>query len=181
MRQLAGRTLCMAILAGLGACGQAGDSPAADKSMAPADVGKAVSEMAFQFEPGKYRTTIDIAKFEMPGVPAQAAEQMKAMMTRKTSSEYCLSPEQAKRGMDVMKEQMGKGQCKFEKFDASGGTVESVFTCNSGQGMALKSTSRGTYDSTGSKVDVVADMSIPGGRSLHLEQTVTMVRIGDCA
>lgn len=84
------------------------------------------------------------------------------------------------KGIDVMKEQMGKGQCQFEKFDASGGKVETVFSCSPGAGMTLKAVSKGEYSATGSKVSVTSDMAVPGGKTIHVEQTITMERIGDC-
>lgn len=179
MRQITFPLLVVLAALALAGCGQSATDKAAEGGSS-ADPAKAAAEMAFQFQPGKYRTTVEFGKVEMPGMPPAMVEQMKAMMTRTTSSEYCVSPDQAAKGMDVMKEQMGKGQCQFEKFEARGGTVESVFSCQTGQGMNLRSASKGSYSKTGSQVAVTSDMTIPGGKSMHLEQTVTMERIGDC-
>lgn len=161
--------------AALAGCGQAATDTAPG-----GDPAKAAAEVAFQFQPGKYRTTIDFQKFDLPGMPAAQLEQMKAMMAKKSTSEYCVSPEQSGKGIEVMKEQMGKGQCQFEKFDASGGKVETVFSCSPGAGMTLKAVSKGEYSATGSKVNVTSDMAMPGGKTIHVEQTITMERIGDC-
>lgn len=179
MHKLFSRSIFVLATLALAACGQSG-SDGTGGTAASVDPAKAAAEIAFQFQPGKYRTTVDFGKVEIPGMPSAMAEQMKAMMTQKTSSDYCVSPEQAASGMEVMKEQMGKGQCQFEKFAASGGKVDSVFTCQTGQGMSLRSASQGTYSPTGSKVAVTSDMTIPGGKSMHIEQTVTMERIGEC-
>jgi Protein of unknown function (DUF3617) len=82
--------------------------------------------------------------------------------------------------VEAMKEQMGKGQCKFESFNARGGTIDSVFSCEAGPGTTMRATSQGTYTPTGSKVAAKVDLTGPGGKGMHLEQTMTMTRIGDC-
>jgi hypothetical protein len=162
----------------LAACGQSGsDGTAGGKS---ADPGKTAAEMVFQFQPGQYRTAIKIDKIEIPGMPAAAAAQMKGMMGKPIELEYCMSPEKAATGAEAMKENMAKGKCRFEKFEAKGGTVDSVMVCDS-DGMAIRTTSNGTYTPTGSVIKGSGDMAGPGGQKMHIEQTVTMERIGDCA
>ena len=62
----------------LAACGQSGsDSSEPVQTVEP---GKSAAEVAFQFQPGQYKTTIKIDKYEIPGVPAAALEQMKGVM-----------------------------------------------------------------------------------------------------
>jgi len=160
----------------LAACGKAG-SDGASQSANPA---KAVAEMAFQFQPGQYRTAVTIDKIEIPGMPPAALQQMKGMMGKATNVEYCISPEQAAKGMDVMKEHMAKGNCQFEKFEASGGTVDTVMVCQGGQGGSIRTTSHGSYTPTGSVIKGTGDLAGPGGRTMHIEETVKMERIGDC-
>jgi hypothetical protein len=164
----------------LAGCGQSAPEDKAANAGASGDPVKAAAEMAFRFEPGQYRTTVAIEKLEIPGMPAGMAGQMKAAMGKTTTSEHCITPESAAKGVEAMKQHMGQGQCKFESFNARGGTVDSVFSCQAGQGMTMRATSRGTYTATGSKVAAKVDMSGPGG-GMHMEQTMTTERIGDCS
>lgn len=166
----------------LAACGKSnsgadGTSAAQGANIDPA---KAAAQMAFQFQPGMYRTAINIDKIDIPGMPPAALEQMKGMMGKATKVEHCVSPDQAAKGLEVMKEHMGKGKCQFEKFEANGGTVDSIMVCDGGQGAKIRTASHGTYTPTGSVVKGVGDMTGPGGKSMHIEETVTMERIGDC-
>jgi hypothetical protein len=173
-------SLASLMVLALAGCGKS--APGADAS-GPAvgrDPIKAAAEVAFRFEPGKYRTTITFQKVEIPGMPAGMAEQMKAAMAKATASEHCITPESAAKGVDAMKEHMGKGQCKFESFNARGGTVDSVFSCQAGQGMTMRATSQGTYTPTSSKVAAKVDMTGPAGKGMRLEQTMITERIGDC-
>ena len=173
-------SLTILAAAALAACGK----PAPEGQSAASSGGdplKAATEMAFRFEPGKYRTTIAFQKVEIPGLPAAAAEQMKAAMGKATASEHCITPESAAKGVEAMKEHMGKGKCKFESFNARGGSVDSVFSCQAGQGMTMRASSKGTYTTTGSKVAAKVDMSGPGGSGMRIEQTMITTRIGDCS
>ena len=181
MRKTLILTAAVAVLA-LGACGKQGGDEAAAAGGNGGDAASAANkaaEMAFRFQPGQYRTTIEVQKMTMPGLPAAAQEQMKGMFAKGMTSEYCIKPEDAAKGVEEMKNQMAKGDCHFEKFEASGGTVKSVFTCKN-QGMEMHSSSEGTYSDTGSQVAIVADMSMPGGKGMHIEQTVKTERIGEC-
>lgn len=161
----------------LGACGKS----APDEQAAAGGALEKAVEVAFQMQPGKYRTSVVVQKVEVPGMPANVADQMKAMMSKNASSESCITPDRAAKGVEVMKEQMAKGQCTFDKFDATGGTVDAAFTCKSGEQMTVKATSKGSYTPTGSVIQATGDMIGPGGKSIHIEHTITTERIGDCA
>ena len=172
---------CIALAAlALAACGKSATESETAASGGSSALEKA-AEVAFQMQPGKYRTSVAIQKFEIPGMPPQAAEQMKAMMSKNSSSESCITPDRAAKGIEVMKEQMAKGQCSFGKFEATGGTVDAAFTCKSGDQMTVKATSKGTYTPTGSVVRATGDMTGPGGKTIHIEHIITTERIGDCA
>lgn len=169
----------LAILA-LGGCGKSAPEGDAASTAAGGDPVKAAADMAFQFQPGQYRTTIDIQKVEIPGMPPGFADQMKAAMSKQLSRDHCISPEQAAKGVEAMKQHMGQGKCQFESFNARGGKVDSVFTCQTGAEMELRSTSQGTYSATGSQVAIKAQMKGPLGKSVQIEQTLTTTRTGDC-
>lgn len=163
----------------LAACGQSGtDSSAPGQSAEPA---KSAAEVAFQFQPGQYKSTIQIEKIDVPGVPAAALAQMKGMMGKPIEMSYCMSPEKAAMGAEAMKENMAKGKCQFEKFEAKGGTVDSVMVCDNGAAGSMRATSHGTYTPTGALIKATGDMAGPDGKKMHIEQTVKMERTGDCA
>jgi len=163
----------------LSACGKSGsDSGGGGQSANPT---KAAAEMAFQFQPGQYRSTVTIDKVEIPGMPAAAAAQMKGAMGKMGTFDYCITPEQAAKGMAAMKEHLAKGKCQWEKFEASGGTVDSVMVCEGGRGGSIRTASHGTYTPTGAVMQGAGDVAGPGGKGMHIEETIKMERIGDCA
>ncbi len=185
MRKINALTILTLSAAALAACGQSGKEGDAAKgaeasAAAPADPDKEAAEVAFQFQPGLYRTTISVQKIEMPGAPPEIAGKIKAAMGKVQTSEHCMKPDQAAKGMAAMKEGMAKGKCTFDKFEASGGKVSSAFSCQAGEGMTMRAESNGTYSPTGSEVFIKVDSSAPAGGSMHIEQTVKSERIGDC-
>lgn len=130
------------------------------------------------FQPGLYQTKIDIKAFDMPGMPAAVAASVKGSMTGKPLT-YCLSAEDAAKGAEGMKEHMAKGKCQFGKFDAAGGTIDTAMSCQMGNG-TLTASGHGTYTDTGSVVASTSDMTMGGGRKMHIEEVVTTARVGDC-
>lgn len=172
----------------LAGCGQSGGKDAeAGASGAPAaeaaaktDPDKEVAEVAFQFTPGLYRTTVTIQALDIPGAPPEVAAQMKKAMGKPQVRDHCMAPDQAKKGFDTMKENMAKGNCKFDEFSASDGQVRSVFACQPGKGVQMRASSQGTYSPTGSQVAIKADMTGPDGKTMHIEQLVKSERVGDC-
>lgn len=150
--------------------GAAAGGSAADK------IAAAVSEMKIQ--PGLYQSTVEMKAIDMPGLPPAVAEGVKKGLAGKPLT-YCITPEDAAKGIESMKQHMAKGQCQFDKFNASGGTIDNEMTCQTGKG-SMHVVGHGTYTDTGSVVASTADMSGPGGKMMHMEQVTTTKRIGDC-
>lgn len=162
------------------ACGES-NPDAAQPSQDDAKQGAEPFAQDFRLEPGKYRTTVSIDSLDMPGLPPQVAQQTRAMMADAASAESCVTSRDAARGIEVIKRQVARGDCEFQKFETHGDTVEAAFQCRTGDGMTMVATSRGTYSSTGSKVSLTGDLAGPNGKAMHIEQTVTTERIGDCS
>lgn len=136
---------------------------------------------AFQLQPGTYRTSVSVEKIEMPGMPIAMADQMKAMMGKAAAEDSCITPERAAHGLEVLKQQIARGKCRFERFQADAGNLETAFTCQTGDGMRMEATSRGTYSSTRSEMRIDGRLIGPGGKTLHVIHTVKSERIGDCS
>ncbi|MFM5895843.1 MAG: DUF3617 domain-containing protein [Novosphingobium sp.] len=170
--------LPLAAALSLAACNKAGggsDAGGGSGSM-PEKVAAAVSEMKIQ--PGLYQATVDIKAVDMPGLPPAVLDGVKKGMAGKPLT-YCISAEDAAKGIAAMKEHMAKGKCQFDKFDAANGTIDQSMTCQMGKG-TMHVIGHGTYTDAGSVVASTTDMSGPGGKTMHLEQVTTTKRVGDC-
>ena len=161
--------LPLLVLLSLGACSKPAD-PAAKAAAALDEV---------RFKPGLYQTKVEIKQFDMPGMPPQVVAMMKSKMLAQPLT-YCLTPQDAAKGAQGMKEQMGKGQCRFDKFNAAGGTMDSEMTCNSGGKGEMHMVAHGNYSDSGNVVTASVDVGTGATGKMHMEQVTTTTRIGDC-
>lgn len=139
-------------------------------------------------EPGEYRQDVQITKFEIPGLPAQAAEQMKAAMETTQKGTFCLTQADADKGFKDMFNNVGKGnQCTYSKFDVDGGTLDAQMECKSPpQGAQQVGTAaiklNGTVNAKGSDVTVAMDMNggPPPMGTMKMTMHMVTTRLGDC-
>ncbi len=171
--------LPLAAALALTACNKAGSgsgTATATGGSTPEQAAAALSSVHMQ--PGLYQAKIDIKAFDMPGMPEAVAAGVKGSMANKPMT-YCLSAEDAAKGAEAMKAHMAKGKCQFNKFDVAGGTVDTAMSCQLGKG-TLTAVGKGTYTDTGTVVASTSDMTMGGGRKIHIEEVVTTTRVADC-
>lgn len=134
--------------------------------------------------PGQYKQTMEIKKIDVPGMPPEAAGQMKAMMEKSQVREFCLTREDSEKGFRDMFKDMGKrdGQCTWARFDVSGGQIDAQMECQSTEGGKGVIKLAGTVSETGS--DVTMDMDMSGARqpmgNMKMTMHMTTQRLGDC-
>ena len=106
---------------------------------------------------------MSITKFEVPGAPAEMAAQMKKTMGEAQTTTFCLTKEMSDKGFEEMFRELGKdGECKYQRFDVSGGKLDALLQCESkaeGKGAVALS---GNVGSTGSDATVRSRHGEPG-------------------
>lgn len=141
--------------------------------------GKADGEL----EPGNWKSTMAMTKFDIPGAPPEVAARAKAMLGQSQTTEACMDAAQAKLGVREMSSSMQQGDCTMENFEQAGGTMSGTMVCKgAGSFGAPKMAMAGSY--TPDKVAMtlsgeVTDDKLPGGKAT-LEMTLTSERTGDC-
>lgn len=156
----------------------------ADKGPKTVEQARAEAKQLERPEPGKYKQTTKITKFEVPGAPPEMAAQMKTMMQGQgQDTTYCLTKEDSDKGFEEMFKQVQQGDCKYDRFDASSGTIDAVMICKTGPGggtarLAIK----GTVSKTGSSVSVNVDQSgeKEAAANAKIAMQVSSERIGEC-
>lgn len=170
--------LAVSTLAG---CDKAGDSGSGGpKSMEQAKEEAAKLERP---KPGLYKQSMTITKFEIPGAPPEMAAQIQAAMTKAQESNFCMTEEMANQGFRDMFDKVGKdGECKYERFDVSGGRLDALLHCeNAAQGKGTI-TLAGKVGEEGSDVNVAVEQV--GGQAPMANAKIAMhlvsQRVGDC-
>lgn len=161
----------------LAACGQ---EPAQQDPNAAA---AAAAANAAQPLPGLYRVTMKVNDISFPGMTGPMAQQAKTMFSETGHvSEFCLTPDEAKRGREEFFKRTAEGDCKYETFRATGGSVEAVMVCQTGQGMTARSEMKGTFSATRSDLSLKTQSQMPGapGGGMTMDAQIVSERIGDC-
>lgn len=175
-------TLAAAISAlSLAACGSADDAGAdAAGGLSSEEVADRASE-AIRLEPGQYRSTAELVRIDIPGAPAQVVEMMKRSMSgQNTTSEYCLTPEDAANGYEEMAKNSADGECSFARFDVDGGDIDAEMVCRNVNGENARMTLDGTGTSTSSDMTMTMEMTIPEMGTGTMVMRARHQRIGDC-
>ena len=173
MRRIA---LTLAPLGLLAACGQEQAQPAAQTAAADA------AANAVQPQPGLYKVTIKVNDISFPGMTGPMAQQAKAMFGGTGHvSEFCLTPEEAKKGREEFYKRTAEGNCKYEQFNATGGAMQAVMVCQTGQGMSARSEMKGTFSATRSDLSMKTQSQVPGAPGgMTMDAQITSERVGDC-
>lgn len=169
----------------LTACGGGADEPATPKT--PEEVAEAAGNLVKQ-RPGQYTSQAKLIDFQIPGLPKDQADRIRAMsgeMMAKSTS-FCLTQEQVDKGMEDAVRQLGEGTgemaCEFTKFDADGNDLDAKLTCSGPNGSTADMAMTGTVQEESSRM--IMDMStaipqMPGGE-MKMKMEVNAQRTGDC-
>jgi hypothetical protein len=155
----------------------------ADKGPKTLEQAKEEARQLQRPEPGLYQQTTKITKFEVPGAPPQMAEQIKAMMQGQgQQATFCLTKEDSEKGFEGMFKQVAQGECSYDRFDATSGTIDAVMTCKTGTGGTAHLAINGKVSKSGSAVKVNVEQSgeksAAGNAQIAME--VSSKRLGDC-
>jgi hypothetical protein len=182
MKRLIGGTLMGLAAMTLAGCGSdeagqdAGSAPAAEEVQQAA---KSISRPT----PGEYRQTVEITRFEVPGMSEEQAEQVRAMLANVPEKTFCLTEEEADKGFkDMLDSLPGDSECSYSRFDVDSGRLDAQMECKDASGATAKATMAGTVSSEGSDVLLDIEQGIPGsgGQKSLMSMHARTTRLDDC-
>lgn len=128
--------------------------------------------------PGKWQSSVKIEQMTMPGMPPQAAEQMKNMMAQTQTTETCLTPEDAKQPKG--KFFGGNDQCRYDHFKMGHGKIDAEMHCTQ-NGSSQVMQMEGTYSGDAYTMRMTSRMEGGEGASnVSMKIKVDAKRIGEC-
>jgi hypothetical protein len=125
---------------------------------------------------GKYESDLTLLSINIPGVPESMMGMMKKTISQKTT--FCLSEAEVEEGYQSAMRKSQKGDCSFDRFNASGGTIDAVMTCDSEMG-PMTMTINGSGTPTASDVTMQVSGSMEGA-PMSMKMRVVQKRLGDC-
>lgn len=168
------------------ACGGGPEENAAKGEALSVEEAVAEVDDAVEVRPGQYQSTMEIAEFTIPGVPEAQAAQMAQMIGLETASttQFCLTSEEAAQGPAGMIEQMSNADCVFNSLDVAGGRIDADMQCTGEGGLQGNYPLAGEMGAESSAMTMRVDQvlsGVPGEGRMQLEMRVTSQRIGECA
>ena len=177
------RHAAIVLLAALPLAACSNDPEVEARNASPEEVAEQVAEArgAETFvRPGKWRSTVQIEEFELPGAPPEAASAMRNMHNKAQVYESCLTPEEARRPKEKFFAGEGKN-CRYDRFTMGNGKIDAVMKCD-GEGMDQTMAMQGSYgpDAYQMQMSMKAEAGAgpPGG--LTMKMRVEAKRIGEC-
>ena len=167
----------------LAACNNSPEVSAKNASIA--EVAQKVHEAGADqivIHPGLWQSKVTVEQFDVPGMPAGMAQQMKTMMAERQehSFENCLTPEDAKKPKENFF--AGKSnECRYDRFTMGGGKIDAAMRCGGENGGSVMEMS-GTYSPDSYQMHT--SMSAQPGAGEHGGMTMKMhieaQRVGEC-
>lgn len=128
--------------------------------------------------PGKWVSTVSIEDMSMPGMPPQAAEQMKKMVAETRTSETCLTAEEAKQPKATFF--AGNEQCRYDHFTMGGGKIDARMRCSQG-GATQVMEMAGTYSADHYQMRMKSrTQGTTDDEGMSMAMTVEAKRVGAC-
>lgn len=143
----------------------------------------AAAGAAPRMSPGRWEGTMTITDMQMPGMPAEMGETMKAQMSKAHNFTNCLTPEQAnKPAADFFSG--GNNSCVYDRFSMSNGQIDAAMTCKGqGPGGTMNATMKGNFSSDSFQLAMTSKTAgTPGQPMTNMTMSMRMEskRVGEC-
>ena len=166
----------------LGACDK---SPKVDlKNASGNQVAAAVKQSGMMsretmIEPGLWESKVTVAEMNIPGMPPEMANKMKASMAehQREASRHCVTEAEVRKPKEDF---FGADKsCRYEHFTMGGGKIDIAMVCH-GEDATQNMNVRGSYTPTTYSIDT--SMSGSGGREagMSMKMHVDANRVGEC-
>jgi hypothetical protein len=130
-------------------------------------------------EPGLWRSKVTVLDMNIPGIPAQYADKMKASIAehRNDTSSHCVKPEDVKKPKEDF---FGADKsCRYEHFAMGGGKIDVQMVCKE-EDMTQTSKLSGTYTPTSYSMDMSMNGSGGAQNGMTMKMHVDANRVGEC-
>jgi hypothetical protein len=183
-RHMRHAALLIASLLPLAACN---NSPSVNlKNATGNEVAKAVSQSGVvngdtMVEPGLWESKVTIKEMNIPGMPAEYAEKMKAMMAERQqeSSKHCLTKEDVKKPKEGFFASEDKS-CHYAHFAMGDGKIDLQMVCNR-EGATQTTNMAGSYTPTSYAMDMSSNATSGAQAGMTMKMHVDSKRVGECA
>ena len=128
--------------------------------------------------PGQWASSVTVERMDMPGMPPQAAEQMKRMIAQTHTSRTCLTAEEVSQPTGDFFG--GSENCRYDHFTMRGGKIDAQMRCTA-QGGTQVMDMEGTYSPNAYEMRMKSTAEGgPANAGMTLQMKVEAKRVGEC-
>ncbi|MBR2173675.1 DUF3617 domain-containing protein [Sphingopyxis sp.] len=130
-------------------------------------------------EAGNWKTDVKLVKFEMPGMPPEAKDQMTKMMEGASGMDQCFTQEQVDKEDIAAELAKSGGECKWSKKEVAGSKIDVAGTCTQ-NGQTVDMAMVGTMDAKKNDVTITTKGKAPTGGDMEMVMQMTSTHTGPC-
>ncbi len=160
----------------LAGCGSSDTIEAENESAE--SVAEKVAKSDIKPKPGKWESTMTIKKVEIPGLPPEMQEMMKAQLGKAETDISCLTQEEIDANDGEMFKPGEQSGCTYNTFKMGGGEIAADMTCAEG-GMEQNMKMSGSYGEEAYAMDIEAEGTVQG-QAMSMAMSISSKRLGDC-
>jgi hypothetical protein len=130
-------------------------------------------------QPGLWQSKTVVKEMNIPGIPAQYAEQMKAKFAQGSNetNSHCVKPEDVKKPKEDFFG--GDKSCKYDHFQMGDGKIDVAMVCHREDSTQTMNMS-GSYTPTTYSMDMSMNGSGGGQNGMTMKVHVDSRRVGEC-
>lgn len=135
---------------------------------------------AITVQPGRWEGAVTIHELDIPGMPQQVKDQMKAQMAGAKTFANCVTEEDVKQQKAFFTGEDNDRDCKYDRFELSGGKIDATLSCTPATGK-MTMTMAGTYSADTYKIDMTSKAQGEGPMNgMSMKMSVDAKRVGAC-
>lgn len=130
-------------------------------------------------QPGLWESKVTISEMNIPGMPPEFANKMKASMAehRNEASRHCVTEAEVKKPKEDF---FGADKsCRYEHFAMGGGKIDIQMMCKD-EGSTRTTNMHGTYTPTTYSMDMASTGNGGDGQDMSMKMHVDSKRVGEC-
>jgi len=131
-------------------------------------------------EPGLWESKVTVAEMNIPGMPPEMADKMKASMAehQREASRHCVTEAEVRKPKEDF---FGADKsCRYEHFTMGGGKIDIAMVCKD-EGSTRNTIMKGTYTPTTYSMDMSSTGSGGEGQDMSMKMHVDSKRVGECS
>ncbi len=132
--------------------------------------------------PGSWKNSITLGEFTVPGAPPEAKKMMQGMLQSAAAIQVCVTPEYAAKVSvaDQLAQGPGAKDCTYTTKDISGGKINVVAVCKSGDGKSISLNIAGTASEKKTAALVSVSDTATGGKEMKMAMQIDSEWTGEC-